>query len=292
MLDLEIRYVLASGGLTVATAARNVGSTDAPYALGQHPYLTVGTTQVDDAVLTLPAPDVPAHRRRPDPDGPGAGRRDAVRLPRSPGDRPDRGRPPLHLARDAEGRAWLTLASHERERVVDVWVDEHFPYLEVFTADTVPDPARRRGWLGVEPMTSPPNAFRSGEDVFRLEPGELHECAWGSGRMHVVGRGSQVDLRMADDSAAHEHLARAGHYVVRFDNRDSGLSTHLDHLPVPSTLDILRKRRPPYRLPDMPTTSWACSTRCTVGGSTSSEHRWAARSPRWWHSSTGCACGA
>jgi galactose mutarotase-like enzyme len=33
--------------------------------------------------------------------------------------------------------------------------------------------------LAVEPMTCPPNAFRSGEALVTLEPGESHKAAWG-----------------------------------------------------------------------------------------------------------------
>ena len=43
--------------------------------------------------------------------------------------------------------------------------------LEVFTGDTLA-PERRRTGLAVEPMTCPPDAFRSGEGLIRLEPGE------------------------------------------------------------------------------------------------------------------------
>ncbi|HEX5172904.1 MAG TPA: hypothetical protein VFV91_02010 [Gaiellaceae bacterium] len=57
-----------------------------------------------------------------------------------------------------------------------VWADESWPWLQVFTGD-LPD-VRRRG-LAVEPMTCPPQAFRTGEDVIRLEPGERWSGEWG-----------------------------------------------------------------------------------------------------------------
>ena len=50
-----------------------------------------------------------------------------------------------------------------------LWVDAAYPYLMLFTGDPLPDVARRS--LAVEPMTCPPNAFRSGEALVRLEPG-------------------------------------------------------------------------------------------------------------------------
>lgn len=46
-------------------------------------------------------------------------------------------------------------------------------------------------------------------------------------------------------------LAAAGHFVVRFDNRDTGLSSHFPGLPTPSLLGMLTGRNPAYRIADM-----------------------------------------
>ena len=49
-----------------------------------------------------------------------------------------------------------------------------------------------------------------------------------------------------------EGLARCGLFVIRFDNRDVGESTHLRHLPPPRLADIaVRRRPPPYSISDM-----------------------------------------
>ena len=49
-----------------------------------------------------------------------------------------------------------------------------------------------------------------------------------------------------------EGLARRGLFVVRFDNRDVGESTHLRGLPPPRVADIVvRRRPPPYSIGDM-----------------------------------------
>jgi len=58
-----------------------------------------------------------------------------------------------------------------------VWADERWPYVQLFTGDDTPDVARRA--LAVEPMTCPPNAFRTGDDLIRLEPGERVDGWWG-----------------------------------------------------------------------------------------------------------------
>lgn len=57
-----------------------------------------------------------------------------------------------------------------------VWADERWPWAQVFTGD-LPD-IRRRG-MAIEPMTCPPQAFRTGEGVIRLEPGERWSGEWG-----------------------------------------------------------------------------------------------------------------
>jgi len=49
-----------------------------------------------------------------------------------------------------------------------------------------------------------------------------------------------------------EQLADSGRYVVRFDNRDTGLSTHLSHLPAPTPARVLLRLAPaPYSIADM-----------------------------------------
>ncbi len=60
---------------------------------------------------------------------------------------------------------------------VTVWADESWKHVQLFTGDAKPDVNRRA--LAVEPMTCPPNAFQSGEDLIRLEPGEHFTGTWG-----------------------------------------------------------------------------------------------------------------
>jgi pimeloyl-ACP methyl ester carboxylesterase len=66
----------------------------------------------------------------------------------------------------------------------------------------------------------------------------------------VMGLGTQMLGWHADFCA---QLADRGFFVVRYDNRDVGRSTHLDGAPTPTPAEIVtrRIRRPPYRLGDM-----------------------------------------
>ena len=65
----------------------------------------------------------------------------------------------------------------------------------------------------------------------------------------VMGLGTQM---IAWPDPLCEGLAERGYYVIRFDNRDVGLSTHLKDVRAPSVLDVaMRRAKPPYTLADM-----------------------------------------
>ena len=64
----------------------------------------------------------------------------------------------------------------------------------------------------------------------------------------VMGLGAQM---IAWDEAFCELLAAQGFHVTRFDNRDVGLSSKLEHLGVPDLQAVLGGAEPPYRLEDM-----------------------------------------
>lgn len=60
---------------------------------------------------------------------------------------------------------------------VTVWGDEHWKWVQLYTGDDRPDVARRS--VAVEPMTCRKDAFRTGDDVIRLEPGDVFDARWG-----------------------------------------------------------------------------------------------------------------
>jgi pimeloyl-ACP methyl ester carboxylesterase len=69
----------------------------------------------------------------------------------------------------------------------------------------------------------------------------------------VMGLGTQM---LAWHVGMCEALAAAGHFVIRYDNRDVGLSTKIA-APAPSIPDILLKRNVAYTLDDMATDAFA-----------------------------------
>jgi aldose 1-epimerase len=172
-LALRVEYALAGHGLTVRTEATNVGDETCPYGAGAHPYLAGANGSVDELTLTVPADSVLESDERglPVAERPVEGTDFDFRFPKQVGslrlDHCFSG-----LAREDDGRAWVRLGNG-----TSLWADRGFDYLMVFTGDGLPDVERRS--LAVEPMTCPPNAFRSGDGLVRLEPGEAHVATWG-----------------------------------------------------------------------------------------------------------------
>ena len=83
------------------------------------------------------------------------------------------------LERGADGLARASLDAPGGVNGATLWVDEAFPYLMVYTGDTLGDVQRRRRAVALEPMTCPPNALRTGTDVIDLEPGQEWAARWG-----------------------------------------------------------------------------------------------------------------
>jgi aldose 1-epimerase len=177
-LALTIEYALGDEGLSVRTTATNIGPTACPYGGGAHPYVSVGTASVDSAILRAPARTVlySDERGLPVREAPVEGTEYDFRRPRPIG--PTRlDHAYTDLERDDDGLARVDLHDPAAGNGVTVWVDEAYGYLMLFTGDPLPDVDRRA--LAVEPMTCPPNAFRTGRDLVRLEPGDSHSGRWG-----------------------------------------------------------------------------------------------------------------
>jgi len=177
-LAVGLEYSLSADGLEVRTTATNGGSDACPYGSGAHPYLTVGTPTVDPVVLRVAGRTVLESDERSLPVGtrPVDGTDYDFRVPRPIGStKLDNAF--TDLERDDDGRARVELHDPASGRALTLWADASYPYLQVFTGDPLPDVNRRS--LAVEPMTCPPNAFRTGANVIRLEPGETTTSAWG-----------------------------------------------------------------------------------------------------------------
>jgi aldose 1-epimerase len=168
----------AESGLHVTVTAANKGSRSAPWGYGQHPYLTVASPTVDDVELTLPVDYwLPVDGRLIPSDQPQAvaGTDYDFRTGRKLGDtKLDTAF--TGLSREQDGLAWVRLEGGGRR--TGLWMDASCHWLQVFTSDGL-EPAHDRAALAVEPMTCPPNAFVSGEQLIVLQPRESVTIRWG-----------------------------------------------------------------------------------------------------------------
>jgi aldose 1-epimerase len=177
-LALSVEYRLSDEGLQVRTTATNRGSEPCPYGSGNHPYLWLGAQGVDVLRLRVPASTVLRSDERGIPVArlPVDGTDHDFRRPRTIGSTVlDHAFTDLEFGDD--GRARVELSDPGSGAALILWVDRAHPYVMVFTGDPLPDVSRRS--LAVEPMTCPPDAFRSGESLIRLEPGESFTSSWG-----------------------------------------------------------------------------------------------------------------
>jgi aldose 1-epimerase len=179
-VHVRLDYRLGPGGLEVALTATNIGAATCPFGAGAHPYVKVGDGLIDDGLLEVKAATWYETNERQIPTGRAAvsGSRFDFHTERAiAGTVIDTAF--TDLERDAAGRAWVNLRSADGTRSVRLWLDSGYGYLMLFTGDTLPDKARRRHGLGIEPMTCAPNAFASGDGLRVLAPGESLSTAWG-----------------------------------------------------------------------------------------------------------------
>jgi aldose 1-epimerase len=178
-LDIQVEYALSDSGLTVTTTATNIGERTCPYGAGQHPYLSAGGGEIDGCQLEVPADTrivVDDARKLPTGRASVEGTIYDFRRPRSLGEQ-SLDVAFTDLTRDGAGRATSRLSAPDGA-CVELWIDERYPFLELYTGDGLSASRRRRG-LAVEPMTCAPNVFQSGEGLVRLEPSESLTASWG-----------------------------------------------------------------------------------------------------------------
>lgn len=171
----EVTYSLDDdGGLRVRQGLTNVGEARAPFALGAHPFLRVGSVPVEDLTLTVTGDTrltvddslIPVGRE------PAAGSVD-LRAGRRIGE----------LDLDAAYTGLVPEDGEFRHRLhapdgsgVMLWSGPEFGYVHVFVTDKFPG---RTAAVALEPMTAPANALNSGEGLRWLEPAAAFAAEWG-----------------------------------------------------------------------------------------------------------------
>ncbi|MET7367820.1 gluconokinase, GntK/IdnK-type [Streptomyces sp. NPDC005566] len=178
LLDVTADYRLGPAGLDVVVSATNMGDGPAPYGVGQHPYLTLGTASIDTLLLTVPARDrfLTDDRGLPIGQEPVEGSDFDFRTARPIGSR--RLDTAFGLDRADDDVAVVRLAHPSGAHGVDVRLGEGVRYVQIYTGDTLLESERRQG-VAVEPMSCPPDAFRIGLGPDVLERGDTHVLRWG-----------------------------------------------------------------------------------------------------------------
>ncbi|MCM0616407.1 aldose 1-epimerase family protein [Paenarthrobacter sp. TYUT067] len=182
VLELSARFVLDDAGLHTSVTARNAADIAAPYGVCPHPYLVAGSSPLDEWVLEFAADsflEVTPERLLPVSLAAVEGHAFDFRSPRAIGSTEID-----HAFTDITfdgGLARLSVRDPSGTGVggsgVGMSWDESCQWLQIHTADK-PSPIPGRIGLAVEPMTCPPDAFNSGTDLIRLEPGAEHRASW------------------------------------------------------------------------------------------------------------------
>ena len=179
-------WTVGPAGLRASHTATNLADRPAPFGFGAHPYLLVPGVPVDDLRLQVPARSRLLMDARCLPIGAArvsggefdftAGRRvGATVVDTTFGD----------LVRDPDGGSTVTISTVDG-RGMAISADAAFGWWQVFTADTLAPPRARRS-IAIEPMTCPPDAFRSGRDLVVLEPGQTWRGSWGISPVGCAG---------------------------------------------------------------------------------------------------------
>jgi len=177
-LQLRTTYALGETGLRAEHEVTNLADVDVPFGFGTHPYLQIPGVAVDDLILHLPARSHVLVDGRLLPIGAAkvaGGEYDFTAPRRLAKTVLDTGFG--DLVREPDGGSAVTLSAPDG-RGVRIWADAAFGWWQVFTGNGLVGERFRRS-VAIEPMTCPPDAFRSGRDLIRLAPGQTWAAAWG-----------------------------------------------------------------------------------------------------------------
>ncbi|MBF9133775.1 aldose 1-epimerase family protein [Plantactinospora sp. S1510] len=180
-LVLQTEWRIGADGLRAHHQVTNVGRAECPFGFSVHPYLRLPGVAVDDLLLRVPGRSRLLLDGRLLPIGAAkvtGGEYDYTEPRRIGAAVLDLAFGDLDPALVDERGSSVTLASPDSTAAVSIWADPSFGWWQVFTGDTLTGDRHRRS-VAVEPMTCPPDAFRSGRDVIVLEPGQTWQGTWG-----------------------------------------------------------------------------------------------------------------
>ena len=164
---LAVRYIPDAAGAeggpdTPRPAEQEPPASSAPFGAGFHPYLTVGGAPLRACRLRLPAKTIARVKA--------SGKLVSTRTVSGDFDLTDG---PLlaglridHAYTDLPAEGWTAELLHGPSGLMVRMISDT-PWAQVYTGETI-----NRAGVAVEPMTCPPNAFNSGQELLQLAPFE------------------------------------------------------------------------------------------------------------------------
>jgi aldose 1-epimerase len=177
-LDTRVHYELTPDGIAVTHTITNVGTQRAPVAIGAHPYLRLGDVPFDRLIITIAAgsrfestqrmiPFVEMPVDRTEFDLRHGRSLSGVRLDEAFGE-----------VEHVDGVATHAIEGPDGRRV-ELWQDENFGFVHVFTPRNYMRQGRPGLAVAIEPMTAPPNAFVTKRALRWLSSGDTWIAQWG-----------------------------------------------------------------------------------------------------------------
>jgi len=175
-----VDYRLTGNGIRVTHSVTNLGDTAAPYAVGTHPFLRVGTHPVDTLTVTARTVEHVKVDDRLNPVGlepaTGAWNLTAGRLisELSLDDA-------FRVQPDPDGVVRTILAAPDGTET-EMWQDGDWQWIQLFITRSYPTADGPVTAIAVEPMTAPADALNSGVGLRWIEPGASWSGSWGIAR--------------------------------------------------------------------------------------------------------------
>lgn len=157
-LEMEITFSLSASGLHITMRGKNIGTGNAPYGVGWHPYPKMDK-RVDECMLHIPAENEMVMREDLIPTG--------NLIPNQFGNTPK-------VVGGTEFDTCFTNLTGDRVRFgnVELYWEGGIGYIQLYT------PGDRES-LAIEPMSCAPDAFNNGMGLIVLSPGQSIEHVFG-----------------------------------------------------------------------------------------------------------------
>ena len=172
-----VEYRLTGNGITVTHAVTNLGDRPAPYGVGTHPFIRVGTHPVDELTITARTVEHVMVDDRLNPVGlePATGEWDLTEG-RLVGDLALDDA--FRVEPDPDGFVRTVLAAPDGTET-EVWQHGDWQWLQLFITRVFPTADGPVTAIAVEPMTAPADALNSGAGLRWIEPGASWSGSWG-----------------------------------------------------------------------------------------------------------------